>query len=422
MNEASQTSAKEQFDARLKRINDAISLKVPDRVPVTSSHMLYYMTRQKGISNAEAMVNHEKRLAAWRDVTIELNFDMAIHPIVLPPAQPFNALKVAQFKWPGQHLDDDASFQFVENEYLKDDEYDELLADPGDFTVRKLWPRIARTMSPMGALPPLHWFSNSRNLAYMLAPLLGMGPFVSMFKKLMKAGEEALAFSMQMFAYISEMEQLGFPVVVGSAADAPYDYLADQLRGMKGSMLDMFRRPEKILETTDLFTEMGLEYAKFLAQSSNNPRVWMPLHRGADGFMSEDQFEKFYWPSLKKLILALIDAGLTPVTYFEGEYTSKLKYLAELPPGKVMSHFDRIDRKTAKETIGDVMVFWGNVPAQLLITGTPEQVKDDVKELIDTFADNGGLIVDSSMGLPCEARPENVEAMIETVFTYGVNA
>ena len=67
------------------------------------------------------------------------------------------------------------------------------------------------------------------------------------------------------------------------------------------------------------------------------------------------------------------------------------------------------------------MVFWGNVPGQLLIAGTPEQVKDDVKELIDIFADNGGLIIDSSMGLPCEAKPENVEAMIQTVFDYGVN-
>ncbi len=39
--------------------------------------------------------------------------------------------------------------------------------------------------------------------------------------------------------------------------------------------------------------------------------------------------------------------------------------------------------------------------------------------IIDTFAGNGGLIVDSSMGLPDEAKPENVQALIETVFTYG---
>jgi len=67
------------------------------------------------------------------------------------------------------------------------------------------------------------------------------------------------------------------------------------------------------------------------------------------------------------------------------------------------------------------MCFWGNVPARLLITGTPDEVRDDVKELIDLFGPGGGLIVDSSMGLPDEARPANVEAMIDTVFTYGRN-
>ena len=67
------------------------------------------------------------------------------------------------------------------------------------------------------------------------------------------------------------------------------------------------------------------------------------------------------------------------------------------------------------------MCFWGNVPPQLLVTGTPEQVKDYVKELIDIFGDNGGLIVDGAVeGVPAESKPENVEAMTEAVFEYGV--
>lgn len=406
-------------DARLKRITDAIALRVPDRVPVAPSHMLYYMTRQKGISNKDAMLDHKKRLAAWRDVTQELNFDLAVHPIVLPPAQPFIHMKMKQFKWPGQSLSDDSSFQYVENEYLKENEYDDFLENPGDFTIRVLWPRLAQSMSPLSALPPLHWLSNGRNLGFWLAPMFGMGPFTSFFKKMMKAGEEAFQFTMAMFQYIDEMKQLGFPLGYGSSADSPYDYLADQLRGMKGSMLDMYRRPEKILKATDFFTEMMLESAKMLSASTGNTRVWMPLHRGASDFMSNEQFEKFYWPSLKKLIVALVDEGLTPVTYFEGDWTPRLNYLTELPKGKIMAHFDKIDRKLAKKMVGDVMCFWGNVPGRLLITGTPDQVADDVKELIDTFAENGGLIVDSSMGLPDEAKPENVEAMVETVFTYG---
>ncbi len=79
-------SAQDLYDARLKRITDAINLKIPDRVPVTPSHAMYYMTRVQGISNKEAMLDHDKRLNAWKTVTQQLNFDMAVHPIVLPPA------------------------------------------------------------------------------------------------------------------------------------------------------------------------------------------------------------------------------------------------------------------------------------------------------------------------------------------------
>ena len=127
--------------------------------------------------------------------------------------------------------------------------------------------------------------------------------------------------------------------------------------------------------------------------------------------MSDEQFEKFYWPSFSALIYACIENGITPMPLFEGDYTPRLKYLATLPPGKVAAHFDKIDRRKFKEMCGDVMCFWGNVPPSLLATGTPQQVKDDVKELIDLFGDTGALIIDSTVGIPDEARPENVLAL-----------
>ena len=136
--------------------------------------------------------------------------------------------------------------------------------------------------------------------------------------------------------------------------------------------------------------------------------------------MSNEQFAEFYWPSLKELLLALIDADLTPYPYWEGSYTNRLEFLAELPPGKVWGHFDVVDLEKAKKVLGNVMCFWGNVPAQILISGTPEHTKDYVKKLIDTFGDNGGLIVDGAVGIPKEAKFENVMAMTETVFEYGV--
>ena len=121
----------------------------------------------------------------------------------------------------------------------------------------------------------------------------------------------------------------------------------------------------------------------------------------------------------KALILGLLDAGLTPVPLFEGNYTPRLEFLKELPKGKVAGHFDAVDRRKARDILGDTMCFWGNIQASLMTTGTPQQVKDDVKELIEIFGDTGGLIVDGTLGIPDETRPENFSAMVEAVMEYG---
>ncbi len=157
-----------------------------------------------------------------------------------------------------------------------------------------------------------------------------------------------------------------------------------------------------------------------MAEQTGNKGVFIPMHRGAAGFMSNEHYARFYWPCLKALILGLVDAGLTPIPLFEGDYTSRLEFLQELPHKKIIGHFDRVDRKKAKKLIGDVMCFWGNVPASLMCAGTPQQVKDDVKELIDIFGENGGLIIDSTMGLPDESKVENVQALTDAAHEYGV--
>ena len=59
----------------------------------------------------------------------------------------------------------------------------------------------------------------------------------------------------------------------------------------------------------------------------------------------------------KKMILALIDAVLTPMPFFEGDYTPHLEFLAELPSGKVVGHFDIVDnRKTLRPWSGQFLI------------------------------------------------------------------
>ncbi len=412
---------KKEYDARLKRVTDAIRLTPPDRVPVAPLTGHFYFTNRAGLTKKEAMYDHTRRFAAWETITREINPDMAVPGLIVPPGPPMDILDVKQFKWPGNQLEDDTHFQYVEEEYLQAEEYDDFLQNPADFTVRTLWPRAAGLLEPLGLFPPLHLLPDSLSLTFQLGVFCSLPMFSDMLEKLQDLGTEMKKYLKANAAYNRQMKEAGYPVAFQSFAMAPLDYVGDLLRGMRGYMLDMFRNPDKLLAATELFTEMAIAAAIQTARMSKNPRVFIPLHKGSAGFMSDEQFRKFYWPGLQRLLVSLIEADLTPCVFFEGDYTPRLEYLAELPAGKIGAHFDVVDRQKAKKITGNTLCFWGNVPPQLLTTGTPEQVQDDVKELIDTFADNGGLIVDCSVGIPDEAKPENIEAMVGTVFDYGKN-
>ena len=410
-------SAKAQYDARVKRFHDAVCLLNPDRVPIASVSA-YFFYKYAGLTFKDAMYDYEKAAAGVKKAMQEFQWDMT-PSVGLRPGPVMELLGLKQYKWPGYDLPDDYMFQFVEGEYVRAEEYDDLLADPEGFTTRKLMPRLSRLLEPIADLPPAHWMSSGPALLTTLGTLVSKPEMVDILEALKQVGAEMNKYTAVRARFVKEMKNEGFPMMAAAYSSAPYDWITDYLRGMRGIMLDMFRCPDKLLAAIELFTPMLIEKAIEVAKKTDNPRVFMPLHRGAGGFMSNEQYAKFYWPGLKKVLLALIDAGLTPMPFFEGDYTDRLEFLAELPRGKVMGNFQKVDLKKFKETLGDVMCFRGNVPASLLVAGAPQEVKDYVKMLIDTLAASGGLIIDGGSGIPYESKLENVEAMTEAVFEYG---
>jgi hypothetical protein len=412
--------------ARAKRIDDAMNLRKPDRVPVVPLGFHFFPTRARGVSNKDAMYTMDRTLDIWKETVTEYDWDGAPWPGGFYAAQPLEILGIKQLKWPGRDLPDDQPFQWVEGEYMLQDEYDEALADPNGYAVRKIWPRISSMLSSVSAMtqmappPPLLFLSASPVIQAFLGEMLSAPPVMDLLKKALDLGEVHARLKQRITNYAVDVMQLGYPIVMGSVAVTAFDWISDSFRGMKGSMVDMYRVPDKLLSMIEMFLPLTISSCLAMARESEAKGVVIPLHRGAAGFMNDKQFAKFYWPGFKALINGIVDAGLTPIPFFEGDYTPRLEYLQELPAKKVMAHFDIVDRRKAKELLGDRMVFWGNVPASLMCTGTPQQIKDDVKELIDIFGDNGGLIIDTSMAIPDESRPENVRALTEAVYEYGV--
>ncbi len=199
---------------------------------------------------------------------------------------------------------------------------------------------------------------------------------------------------------------------------APFDQIMNSLRGMQGTMLDMYRQPDRLMELINSFLEKSLARIARMPQRTDAPRVFMATHRGADGFMNLQQFDKFYWPGLKKIVLATIDKGMVPAIFFEGNWTQRLEYLLELPKGKILAHLDSTDIFKAKEVLHDHMCIRGNVPGSLLTAGSPQEVKDYCKKLIDVVGKGGGLIVCPRV-VPDEATAQNLHAMIDFTQEYG---
>ena len=144
----------------------------------------------------------------------------------------------------------------------------------------------------------------------------------------------------------------------------------------------------------------------------------MPLHRGSDGFMSIEQFEKFYWPTLKAAILKNIELGYISAPFWEGIWDDRLEYLLELPKGKVVFHCENTDIFRAKQVLGGHMCIQGGVPPSILQYGTPEEVDAHCKKLIEVVGKDGGFILGPGSAIDY-ARPENLKAMVKSVEKYG---
>ena len=400
------------YREREKRYIDAVELRVPDRVP-TSVHLSYLPARFTGITYRDSYYNFPK----WKDAYIKTALYFQPDRCEFFSNQSGRVMEALDQKntvWPGHGVGVNSSHQFVEGEYMKAEEYDHFLNDQSDFNIRILLPRIYGTLAPLALLPPLH------SVQLMLPlHLFTLPEFAEMLQKLSSVANEAVEWMQQIRETFAALNENGFPCRMSMVGGlVPFDMISDLLRGMRGSMLDMYRRPDTLLAAIEKISSQTLKAIAAAPKPESFTTTFMALHRGADGFMSLQQFEKFYWPYLKKMVYALVEAGYTPEIFFEGDYTRRLEYLLELPKGKVIARMDRTDMARAKEVLGGHLCLSGNVPASLLQTGSVDDVKKYCKWLIDVVGKDGGLIV-GPRSVVDEVKPENLKAMIDFTREYG---
>jgi hypothetical protein len=389
------------YAKRLKRYVAAMRNEKPDCVPIRP-FVAEFTARYAGYTIQEVTHDYRKAFAAARKCAADFDWDAVVGNMVYVWTGLVKAIGLRYYAVPGIEIPPDAPFQYLEppedNAHMRADEYDALIADPTGFLLNVWLPRVAADVAAPGE-PNTY----RNNLSFLRGGMAMMDYFG--------------AFGTQAARLRSES---GTVSAISGILKAPFDIIADKLRGYRGLCTDLFRRPEKVLAACDAMMPHLLHVALSGADPDKNVPIGLWMHRGCVPFLSPAQFERFYWPTLKQIVEGLWARGHQTLFYAEGNWDPHLKYVAELPERSIVFHVDRGDVFEVHRVLGHKFCLSGGIPNDLLAFGTPDQVREYCRKVIDGVARDGGYIMDASAIMQDDTKVENLRAMTEFTREYGV--
>jgi len=395
------TDKSELYAQRLNRYVTAARNLKPDRVPLRPFAAEFTATHG-GMTCQEVTHDYNKAFEAVIRCCHDYDWDAVVPNMVYVWTGLAQTAGLRYYAIPGIDIPPDVAFQYKEppndNAWMKREEYDQLIEDPVRFLYEVWYPRVAAELAPAGAP---HTFRHN------LALVKSTWAMASYFN----------AFGPQ----IDRMKtECGTPSSICGMLKAPLDVLGDKFRGYVGLAFDLMEIPEKV----EAACHALMPHLQWIALSGLDPThnipipIWM--HRGCVPFISHDHFNRLYWPTLKPIVESIWERGNQVLFYAEGKWDAHLDAFAELPAGSIIYHIDRGDPVLTHQKLGTKFCTSGGLTNALLFLGTPDQVRDRCKFLIDTLGQEGGYIMDASAIMQNDAKVENVRAMTEFTREYGV--
>jgi uroporphyrinogen-III decarboxylase len=408
--------AEKLYKQRVTRFIKAIKMEEPDRVPVwlpVGTFPAYH-----GGSDFYGIMHDYKIMRqAWLKFMRDFgDMDTFSGPAFVPSGKIAEVMASKIALVPGHGLPKEATMnQIVEGEYMMADEYDAYMRDPSDYNVRVMTPRTTGLLESFKRLPPLRNLQGASWVGVLADPDIRKA-----FQTMMDLAEEHQKWTKAYREIGDEVLTYGYPSFRGGImTGAPFDHFADVLRGTRGISFDLRRQPKKLHEAMEYYTNLTINTQLKNHPMTDCPICIMPLHKGDDTFMSDAQFEEFYWPYLRRILLAMVNEGLVPLPFAEGRFNKRLKFIADTPRSGVVWYFDQTDMTEAKKVLINTSCIMGNVPTSMLITSTPQAVKEYCVKLIKDCKPGGGFILSGGASLDRGNIP-NLKAMMEAAKEAGV--
>lgn len=280
---------------------------------------------------------------------------------------------------------------------MRDDEYEQLIADPNDFMLNVL------------SLRKYDKFKASKEEAY----------------DALKKAAQAMKTHIEMNTLIQNKVRDEFGIIrlwSDYFVQHPLDFIHDSLRGMKGALVDIRRHPDKLMEAINVLCEKSLAESVTdfdIIKGNDWPFVRSCYHIAP--YIGLKDYKKYWWPFFLKMWRPYIDAGIKVILKSEGKSGYTFDMFRELPKSSMIIQLEEDDPFEVYKQIGDVATLATGITSNLLKYGTKQQCIDYVKKCFDTFAPGGGFIFMSDRPLLCanDTNVENLFAVYEFAKEYG---
>jgi uroporphyrinogen-III decarboxylase len=281
---------------------------------------------------------------------------------------------------------------------MRADEYDQLIDDPTGFLYNVWLPRVSTEINGPGE-PTTY----RHNVALVKGSM-------AMLQYFMALGNQNTLLR----------QESGTVSAIAGILKAPFDIIADKLRGYIGLVMDMHTQPDKVLAACEALAPHLAHVAVSTADPNKNVPVGFWMHRGCVPFVNMEQFHSHYWPTLKPIVEELWANGHQTLFYAEGNWNAHLETFLELPDQSIVYHVDQDDIFDVHKKIGHKFCLSGGIPNRMLSFGTAEEVREYCKRVLEGVAGDGGYIMDASAIMQNDTNVENLRAMTEATREYGV--
>lgn len=215
-------------------------------------------------------------------------------------------------------------------------------------------------------------------------------------------------------------KEIGDRVWICARADqGPMD-LATQLRGMSELMTDIAlgEQDDLVHALLDYARRVATRYAYALIECGGHSTSIGEPAAGPD-LISPKHYRKYPWIHEKRMAEELQGSDIILHNHICGN-TGAITEDFIATGAKVLEVDHKTDPFKIKQAARRRTCLLGNIDTGLLTFGTPTQVEDACRELIQVWKPDSGFILGPGCAMGPETRAENIRALVESAQKYGV--